>query len=186
MGDLRGSPRDQAESVRHRHPLVHLCGRQQARWKRPLFFTGPIQLDGNGNVYIMGQTGTGFPLVNPVEPTPTGGSLQVLVAELDPTGANLLFSTTIGSDGLNTANPAGLAVDSAGNIYLAGNTSGPNLITTPGAFQTDLQRRPLLPYGNGFVVKIASQRPYPSCNRALSPMAQRILPEGWYRDPGRR
>ncbi len=27
-----------------------------------LFFTGPIRLDGNGNVYIMGQAGTGFPI----------------------------------------------------------------------------------------------------------------------------
>lgn len=126
-----------------------------------VFFTGPIQLDGKGNIYIIGQTGggPGFPMVNPVEPTPTGGSLQVLVAELDPTGANLLFSTTIGSDGLNTANPAGLAVDAAGNIYLAGNTSGPSLITTPGAFQTTSSDGACCQYGNGFVVKIASNAP---------------------------
>ncbi len=39
-----------------------------------VFFTGPIQLDGKGNVYIMGQAGTSFPMVNPVEPTRTGGS----------------------------------------------------------------------------------------------------------------
>ena len=62
--------------------------------------------------------------------------MEVVVAELDPTGANVLFSTRIGSGGRETANPAGLAVDSAGDIYLAGNTIGPGLITTPGAFQT--------------------------------------------------
>src|SRR5208283_4955521 len=46
-------------------------------------------------------------------------------------------STRIGaSGGLANTNPAGLAVDSAGNIYLAGNIVGPGLITTPGAFQT--------------------------------------------------
>jgi hypothetical protein len=101
-----------------------------------VYLTGPIQLDGDGNVYIIGQPGTGFPMVNPVEPTPSGGDAQVLVAELDPTGKHLLFSTIIGSDGLDTENPAGLAVDSDGNIYLAGNTIGPDLITTPGAFQT--------------------------------------------------
>jgi hypothetical protein len=33
-----------------------------------LFFTGPIQLDGKGNIYIVGQAGPGFQLVNPVEP----------------------------------------------------------------------------------------------------------------------
>ena len=70
--------------------------------------------------------------------------MQVLVAELDPTGANLLFSTRIGSGGLDTSNPAGLAVDSAGDIYLAGNTIGPDLITTPGAFQTTASNSALL------------------------------------------
>ena len=118
-----------------------------------LFFTGPIQLDGNGNVYIMGQVGTGFPMVNPVEQTATGGDMQVLVAELDPTGAKLLFSTTIGSAGLNTANPAGLAVDPSGDIYLAGNNAGPNLITTSGAFQTTSSNDPCCYHG--FVAKIA-------------------------------
>jgi uncharacterized protein (TIGR03437 family) len=125
-----------------------------------VFFTGPVQLDGKGNIYIIGQTGgTGFPMVDPVEPLPTGGSQQLLIAELDPTGANLLFSTTIGSNGLNTANPAGLAIDSAGDIYLAGNTFGPDLITTPGAFQTTSSDGACCQKGNGFVVKIASAAP---------------------------
>jgi hypothetical protein len=118
-----------------------------------LFFTGPIQLDGNGNVYIMGQSAGGFPLVNPVEPNPTGGDMELVVAELDPTGANLLFSTYIGSGGRDTANPAGLAVDSAGTVYLAGNNAGPDLITTPGAFQTTSANSGCCYHG--FVVKIA-------------------------------
>jgi hypothetical protein len=118
-----------------------------------VFFTGPIQLDGNGDVYIMGQPGVGFPMINPVEPTPTGGDQQVLIAELDPTGANLLFSTTVGSHGLDSTVPAGLAVDSAGTIYLAGNDAGANLITTPGAFQTTASNSGCCYHG--FVVKIA-------------------------------
>ena len=120
-----------------------------------VFFTGPVQLDGNGNVYIIGQTGgVSFPMVNPVEPTPTGGSQQVLIAELDPAGANLLFSTTIGSDGLHTAEPAGLAVDAGGNIYLAGNHIGPGLITTTGAFQPTVSDS-MCCY-HGFVAKIVT------------------------------
>ena len=120
-----------------------------------LFFTGPIHLDGKGNIYIMGQeAGSGFPSVNPVEPAPSGGQMDVIVAELDPTGANLLFSTRVGSGGLDTASPAGLAVDSAGDIYLAGNNGGPNLITTPGAFQTTANNNPCC--SHGFVAKIAA------------------------------
>jgi uncharacterized protein (TIGR03437 family) len=121
-----------------------------------LFFTGPIQLDGKGNVYIMGQVGTSFPMVNPVEPNPNPnlyGALEVVVAELDPTGANVVFSTRIGSGGRETANPAGLAVDSAGDIYLAGNIIGPGLITTPGAFQTTASSSGCCYHG--FVAKIA-------------------------------
>ncbi|MDR3702008.1 MAG: SBBP repeat-containing protein [Candidatus Sulfopaludibacter sp.] len=120
------------------------------------FFTGPIQLDGQGNVYIMGQSGgTGFPLVNPVEPLGSGGSQEVIVAELDSTGANLLFSTRIGSGGVHTSGPAGLAVDSAGDIYLAGNIIGQGLITTPGAFQTTTSDSAGGCY-HGFVAKIAA------------------------------
>ena len=120
-----------------------------------VYWTGPIQLDGAGNVYLIGQNWPGFPMINPVEPTPTGGALPVLVAELNPQGARLLFSTTIGSDGLDAENPAGLAVDTAGDVYLAGNTAGPDLITTPGAFQTKNTKGGCC-YA-GFVVKIASK-----------------------------
>jgi uncharacterized protein (TIGR03437 family) len=122
-----------------------------------LFFTGPIQLDGQGNVYIMGQPNSGFPLVNPVQSAGNGGDQQVLIAKLDPTGANLLFSTYIGSGGLDTAYPAGLAVDTAGDIYLAGNNAGPHLITTPGAFQTTASNSGCCYHG--FVAKIAPGGP---------------------------
>jgi uncharacterized protein (TIGR03437 family) len=100
-----------------------------------LFFTGPIQLDGKGNVYITGQANPKFPLLNSVEPTMCCSGGQVVV-ELDPTGSNLLFSTSIGSAGIDSMQTGGLAVDSAGNIYVAGNNLGADLITTPGAFQT--------------------------------------------------
>ena len=122
-----------------------------------LFFTGPIQLDGKGNIYIMGQAGTSFPMVNPVEPDPNPhlyGAMEVAVLELDPTGANVLFATRIGSGGRETANPAGLAVDSAGDIYLAGNIIGQGLITTTGAFQTASNDSVGCCY-HGFVAKIA-------------------------------
>jgi uncharacterized protein (TIGR03437 family) len=118
-----------------------------------LYWTGPIQLDAKGNIYIVGQAGPTFPLLNPVEPPVSGGSMQMAVLELDSAGANLLFSTRIGSGGVQTSYPAGLVVDSAGDIYLAGNTIGPGLITTPGAFQTTAG--PSTCCYHGFVAKIA-------------------------------
>jgi hypothetical protein len=136
-----------------------------------LFFTGPIQLDGNGNVYIIGQPNPGFPLVNPVQTAGNGGDMQVLVAKIDPTGANLLFSTYIGSGGLDSANPAGLAVDSAGDIYLAGNNAGPHLITTPGAFQTTVGNNPCCYHG--FVAKITPGGPAFTAASVSTPLRSR-------------
>jgi uncharacterized protein (TIGR03437 family) len=146
-----------------------------------VFFTGPIQLDGAGNVYIIGQTGgaPGFPMVNPVEPTPTGGFDQVLVAELDPTGSHLLFSTTIGSHGLNTASPAGLAVDTSGDIFLAGNNDGPDLFTTPGAFQTTSGDGVCCQKGNGFVAKISPTNPQITAVTDAAGYQQGISPGAW-------
>ena len=124
--ELRGGPRDQAESYRQRHPLVHLCGRQQGDGERRVVLYRPHPVGWERERLYHGASRTRVSHWSiPFEPAGNGGDMQVLVAELDPTGANLLFSTHIGSGGLDTANPAGLAVDSAGNIYLAGNTRRP-------------------------------------------------------------
>jgi uncharacterized protein (TIGR03437 family) len=84
--------------------------------------------------------------------------MEVAVLELDPSGANVLFSTRIGSGGRETAGPAGLAVDSTGDIYLAGNQIGQGLITTPGAFETTANDSLACCY-HGFVAKIAPTGP---------------------------
>ena len=125
--------------------------------------SGPMQIDGNGNVYITGQAWFGFPQVNAVEPTSIGGNVPSFVAELDPSGQKLLFSTQLNSEvnsiGVSEELPAGVAIDAAGNIYVAGNITGPNLIVTPGAFMTtenDFNGQ-CCGYGNGFVAKIAPQ-----------------------------
>jgi uncharacterized protein (TIGR03437 family) len=118
-------------------------------------FVGPVQLDGKGNVYVTGIANNRFPLVNPLEPAGSGGAPGQVVLELDPTGSNLLFSTNIGSGWLDSMTAAGLAVNSAGVIYVAGNNIGADLITTPGAFETaDPSPVPTCCY-HGFVAKIS-------------------------------
>ena len=113
---------------------------------------GPVQLDGKGNVYLIGSAADEFPQINPLE-SMAHISTGLVVAELDPSGSTLLFSSPIGSGGLDPEFPGGLAVDAAGNIYLAGNDLGNNLITTAGAFQTAIPTDHCCYHG--FVAKIA-------------------------------
>src|SRR5450755_3773739 len=76
----------------------------------------------------------------------------------------------LGSRILSTANPdrpAGFSFEQDPPVVrytlprpaLAGNTFGPDLITTPGAFQTTSSDGACCQKGNGFVVKIASAAP---------------------------
>jgi len=123
------------------------------------YFTGPVQLDGNGNVYVTGIANTRFQLLNPLESPGSGGQAGQVVVEFDPTGSNLLFSTGIGSGGLDSMQTGGMAIDASGNLYVAGNDIGANLITTPGAFETtDPSPVPTCCY-HGFVAKISPTGP---------------------------
>jgi hypothetical protein len=93
---------------------------------------GPIQLDGNGNVYVTGSAEGSFPWVGNMEPY-TGS--PVFVSELDPTGSKLLFSTEFGGGSGGGMNPGGLAVDPAGNMYVAMSDPCAGAIVTTGSFQ---------------------------------------------------
>lgn len=89
-----------------------------------------IALDSSGSVYVAGQEAvSGYPT--------TAGAYSAtgncFVSKLDPTGATLVYSTMLAC--ANSANIAGLAVDSSGNAYLTGNSST-GFATTPGAYRT--------------------------------------------------
>jgi len=76
--------------------------------------------DSQGNLYVAILTESpDFPLVNPIQNHPGGGE-DVVVAEINPTGNALLFSTYLGGDADDT--PYGIALDSAGTIYVTGST----------------------------------------------------------------
>lgn len=146
-----------------------------------LYYTGPIQLDGMGNVYVSGIANPNFPMFNSVGPTMCCNGGEVVV-ELDPSGSNLLFSTSI-SSGLDSMETGGLVVDSAGDIYVAGSDNGANLATTPGAFQTtDPSPVPTCCY-HGFVAKITST-PEPSLQsgslaNGATYLAGGLVPGSW-------
>ena len=98
----------------------------------------PPRLDAQGNVYVSGRltTSIGFPLINPLQPGANQAN-QVFVSAYSPTGSTISFSTAIYSPSQSgPLFPAGLDVDSQGNIYVAGYTQAIDLPVTSGALRT--------------------------------------------------
>jgi beta-propeller repeat-containing protein len=103
-----------------------------------------IQVDSLGNVIVAGTTSSAdFPLTpGAIKPALTGSlSGDAFVAKLNPnaTGAaGLLYSSYFGGGG-QTGEPDaanGVALDSAGNAYLAGTTFSSDFPVSTGAFET--------------------------------------------------
>ncbi|HYO80425.1 MAG TPA: SBBP repeat-containing protein [Bryobacteraceae bacterium] len=79
-----------------------------------------VVVDKNGNVYVAGTTGaTDLQVMNPVQAKKTGLNIPFLM-KFDNDG-KLLFSTYLGGD--RNDEGLALAVDSRGNMYLAGRAS---------------------------------------------------------------
>jgi YVTN family beta-propeller protein len=75
----------------------------------------------DGSAYVVGQTRSwDFPLSHPLQGTP-GGGFDAFVAKLDPSGANLVFSTFLGGSGADYG--LGIALDAEANIYVVGETA---------------------------------------------------------------
>jgi photosystem II stability/assembly factor-like uncharacterized protein len=97
----------------------------QTLWSTVLGGTGvdtaqSIAVDSAGNVYVGGTTNSpDFPTVNPIQ-TWQGGE-DTFVAKISSDGAKLLYSTYLGGSGDDTL--AALAVDTAGAVYVAANTT---------------------------------------------------------------
>ncbi|HVX12138.1 MAG TPA: NF038129 family PEP-CTERM protein [Pirellulales bacterium] len=127
-----------------------------------------IALDAAGEAYVTGYTDApGLPAVNAVQPSlgPSAeqGPIQTstydaFVAKLNASGSALIFSTYLGG-GLNDYGNS-IAVDAAGNAYVAGATDSANFPTTAGALQgPHTDGNPDDPpgvQGEGFVAKFSS------------------------------
>ena len=81
-----------------------------------------IAADASGDAYVTGSTvSPDFPIAASVfQKTYGGGNADVFVTKIDPTGATLLYSTYLG--GTNTDVGNGIAVDTNGSAYVAGQT----------------------------------------------------------------
>lgn len=104
-----------------------------------------IAVDAAGNAYIAGTTDATFsdgpfsggrkpfPTVRPLQPSSGGGS-DAFVSKLNADATALIYSTFLGGSANDFGNS--IAVDSAGNAYVAGTAYSTDLSVTPGAFQT--------------------------------------------------
>jgi Beta-propeller repeat/Domain of unknown function DUF11 len=96
-----------------------------------------ITTDAGFNIYVTGSTtSVDFPTAG----TPyqaslhAGAAANVFISKLDPTGATLVWSTYIGGSGTDAS--VGIAVDAAGDAYVAGTTTSGDFPTTSSGFQT--------------------------------------------------
>jgi Bacterial Ig-like domain (group 3)/Beta-propeller repeat len=94
-----------------------------------------IAVDSTGNIYVAGRTtSTNFPTKNPLQRANGGGGGDAFVTKIKRGGSALIYSTYLGGSGDDEE--AGIALDSTGNVYIAGTTNSPNFPTTTGAYQT--------------------------------------------------
>jgi hypothetical protein len=114
-----------------------------------------IAVDGSGNAYVGGQTGSteaqGFPVLGGPDLTYNGNTLDGFVAKVDNLGTGLVYSGYVGGSGREEV--TAVAVDASGNAYLSGTTEsteatfpvtvGPDLTFNGGTF-------------DGFVAKLDS------------------------------
>ena len=109
-------------------------------------------MDSSNHVFITGNTYSGdFPVVNPYQANNAGGQ-DAFVTEVSSDGASLVYSTYLG--GNNSEYGSGIAVDSTGNIYVAGYTYSQDF-PTANAVQSTVSPNQNGYYGQyGFVTKL--------------------------------
>ncbi len=95
-----------------------------------------IAIDGSGNAYVTGATGSiDYDVTAGAFQTTYGGGVwDVFVTKLNSTGTALIYSTYFG--GSNEDEGWGIAIDSSGNAYVTGETYSNDYDITAGAFQT--------------------------------------------------
>ena len=87
-----------------------------------------IAVDSAGNAYVTGYTASAdFPTASPLQPALNGRQKDAFVTKLDPAGSALVYSTYLGGD--RNDGGTGIAVDSFGNVYVAGGTISTNFPT---------------------------------------------------------
>jgi hypothetical protein len=119
-----------------------------------------ITVDTAGNAYVAGRTSsTDFPVSPGAFQTKNeaaaNSTFTAFVTKLNPTGTALVYSTYLGGSGTSSGGDTvnAIAVDTAGNVYVAGQTYSTDFPVTQGAFQTT-NRAAANGDANAFVTKL--------------------------------
>ena len=95
-----------------------------------------IAVDSNGNAYLTGHTlSSDFPVTAGAFQAVlngTGSSFDSYVTKLNATGTDLIYSTYLGGSAQDVG--SSIAIDTAGNAYVTGNTQSSDFPTTTGAY----------------------------------------------------
>jgi hypothetical protein len=94
-----------------------------------------VVVDSDRNAYITGATSGNLPVTSGAYDTTPNGSSDAFVEKLDPTGF-VLYASYLGGSAERGDGARGIAIDSARDAYLAGETYSSNFPTTPGSFDT--------------------------------------------------
>jgi len=123
-----------------------------------------IAIDSQGDAYVGGATlSTNFPTQNAFQASyhGAGGNSQTaggdgFIAEIDPTGSKLLFSSYIGGSADDRV--LGIALDSSGNIYLAGHTLSKDFPTAGQTAQSGYagDSEGFFPTGDAFLAEVGT------------------------------
>ncbi len=96
-----------------------------------------IAVDRAGDAYIAGGADPGGFPTTPGALRASGGG--AFVTKVDPAGTGLVYSTLVGDP---ESYAGSIAIDPAGNAYVAGSTTSARFPTTPDAFQTAFRGNP--------------------------------------------
>ncbi len=114
-----------------------------------------IAVDAAGNAYVTGNVYSfNFPVKNPIQATKgdlSTGSSDVFVTKVNAAGNALVYSTYLGGSADDEG--AAIAVDSAGNAYVTGETISPNF-PVANALQGSRAGNPNQAFYDAFVTKI--------------------------------
>lgn len=98
--------------------------------------TPSVAVDDNGVVIQMYTKSTDLPTTAGAHDRTHNGGADLYVARIAPDGSRVVWGTYLGGSGLEFSETHGLALDAAGDVYVAATTMSTNFPVTAGAAQT--------------------------------------------------